>query len=156
MNPTNETSPDELLDTFKGRRLKTTLLFTILIHAVVLLGTSVPFLLGKVVGTDTSELSEEERTKAAVKEANATLRRIAEDHGIKARDLSSAIAGGVPGSSPAEAEEDPEPVSEPDPDSEGNEEIDEPKSPIEEEIERVEEGPTEPPIPGDEEVDLFR
>ena len=152
MNPTNETSPDELLDTFKGRGLKTIVLFTIVVHAVILLGSSIPFLFGKAFGKDTGGLSEEERVKAAVKEANVTLRRIADEHGIKPQDLSSSLAGGVPRAPAAEPEDAPASEADPEP----TEEPEEPKSAIEEEIEKVEEGPEVPPIPEEEEVDLFR
>ncbi|MCH7224676.1 hypothetical protein [Haloferula sp. A504] len=152
MNPNNETSPDELLDTFEGRSLKKILLFTIVVHAVILLGSSVPFLFGKAFGMGTSDLSEEERVKAAVREANITLRKIADEHGIEPQELSSSIAGGIPKAPPAEPNESPatEPAAEPADDP------DEPKSAIEEELKKVEEGPEVPPIPEEEEVDLFR
>ena len=44
MDPTHETTPDELLDTFRGRSLKSIVLFTLAVHAVILLGTGMPTL----------------------------------------------------------------------------------------------------------------
>ena len=92
-NNTNETTPDELLDTFKPLSLKKIVLFTVAVHAVLLLGTSVPFLLKKFSGGDSAALSEEERVELAVKEASASLREIAKAHGIKQQDLGSRFAG---------------------------------------------------------------
>ena len=152
MNPTNETSPDELLDTFQGRGLKTGVLFTVIVHVVIVLGTSVPFLWGKIAGGSSAELSEDERVKAAVKEATVSLRKIADEHGIKPQDLSSSLSGGVPKAPPAEPAES----DESDTPAAPAEEPDEPKSAIEEEIEKVEKVPEVPPIPEEEEVDLFR
>ena len=153
MNPTDETSPDELLDTFKGRGLKTIVVFTVVVHAVILLGTSVPFLWKTVTGGDKSELSEEERVQAAVKDATVTLRQIADEHGIKPQDLSSQLAGGPAKASPAKPKATPEPEAAT-PESDGQPA--EPKPAIQEEMEKVEEGPAVPPIPEDEEEDLFR
>jgi flagellar basal body-associated protein FliL len=73
----DEISPDELMESFKGRGLKTIILFTVVIHAVLLLGTSIPFLKKAVTGKDTSELSEQERMELAMKEATDSLRDIA-------------------------------------------------------------------------------
>ena len=157
MDKTNETSPDELLDTFRGRGLKSILIFTVVIHVVILLGTSIPFLWKRIAGEDTSELSEEERTQLAVKEATVSLRKIAETYKIRPQDLSNQLAGGRPKATtpkPAATDgDDPSPESET-PASEGDPE--DPKSAIEEEIEKVEDGPEVPPIPEEEDVDLFR
>lgn len=162
MEQTNETSPDALLDTFRGRGLKKILIFTVVIHIVVLIGGSVPFLWKKIAGEDTSGLSEEERTQVAVKEATASLRKIAEQHGIRPQDLSSQLSGGRPKAPAAAPEADKPgwPGGEEQPpapgEGEGEEGEDGPKSAIEEEIEKVEDGPEVPPIPEEEEVDLFR
>lgn len=155
MNPNNETSPDELLDTFGGRSLKKIVLFTVVVHAVILLGTSIPFLFGKAFGMGSGDLSEEDRVKAAVREANITLRKIADEHGIEPQELSSSLSGGVPKAPPAESGDAPEPEPAPGP-ADDPDAADEPKSAIEEELEKVEEGPEVPPVPEEEEVDLFR
>jgi NhaP-type Na+/H+ or K+/H+ antiporter len=40
----DDTTPDELMEHFQGRSLKSIILFTVVVHAIVLLGTSVPWL----------------------------------------------------------------------------------------------------------------
>lgn len=151
MDPTHETTPDELLDTFRGRSLKSIILFTLAVHTVVVLGTSVPFLWKTLAGPST-KLTEEQRVQAAVKEATASLRKIAERHGIPPQDLGSQFAAGSPAApAPASPAATPETVTP----AENAESGDEPKSAIEEEIEKVAPGPEVPPIP-EEEVDLFK
>jgi hypothetical protein len=146
----NETTPDQLMQAFEGRSLKSIILFTIVIHAVLLIGTSVPYLWGKVAGEDTTGQSEEERLQAATKEATTAMREIAERYQLKPQELSSRFAGGA-SKAPAAATKDtsPEPTSEgtaPD----GSKES---ESAIEKEIKKVEEGPELPPV---EEEDLFK
>lgn len=143
----NEPTPDELMESFKGRSLKSIVVFTVIVHAVVLLGTSIPFLWKAVAGEDTSQLSEEERIEAAVREATASLREIAEDHGLKAQDLSSQFSGGPKAPKPANLDPATPTGTTPDPKD--------PDNPIEEEINKVEVGPTVPPVE-DEEEDLFK
>ena len=154
MEKTNETTPDELLDTFRGRGLKTVILFTIVVHVVVLLGTSVPYLWRTVAGKDIGNLSEDERVKLAMKEATSSLRKIAEAHGLRPQDLSSRLDGGGP-RAPRD-ETTPAPAEQPDkqPEASAPAEPEKPKSEIEKEIEKVKEGPTAPPV--EEEVDLFK
>jgi hypothetical protein len=119
---------------------------------VVIVGFSIPFLWKTLVGGDTGELTEDQRLQAAVKEANASLRRIADQHGVQPQELSSAFSGGARKPAPAPAGETPDPT----PPTGGDPAGEEPKSAIEKEIEKVEEGPEVPPIPAEEEVDLFR
>ena len=84
------------MEHFQGRSLKSIIVFTVVVHAVVLLGTSVPFLWRTFVGADTSKLSEEERVEARGAGGHRSLREIAEEHGLKPQDLSSQFAGGAP------------------------------------------------------------
>jgi hypothetical protein len=152
MDHTPETTPDQLLDTFRGRGLKTIILFTIVAHAVILLGTSAPYLWRSIIGKDTSTLSEDERVNLAMKEATSSLRKIAEAHGLRPQDLASRLEGGAPRApqgdaapKPAGKAVEPAPTTaEPEP----------PKSEIQKEIEKVKEGPVTPPV--EEDVDLFR
>jgi len=150
MDPTHDTTPDELLDTFRGRSMKSIILFTLAVHAVVLFGTSVPFLWKTIAGSSEG-LTDEQRVQAAVKEATASLRKIASRHGIQPQDLSSQLAGGMrapaPPASPSTPPESTAPPESVSPD-------DEPKSAIEQEIEKVEPGPEVPLIPDEE--DLFK
>jgi outer membrane biosynthesis protein TonB len=141
-----ETTPDQLLDTFRGRGLKTIILFTIAVHLVILLLTSVPYFMRTVAGKDTANLSEEERVKLAMKEATSSLRQIAEAHGLRPQDLSSRLDGAAPRAPREEAAPVVAPAT--------PAEEEKPKSEIEKEIEKVKEGPAAPPI--EEEVDLFK
>lgn len=141
-----ETTPAELLETFKGRSLKSIVIFTVAVHLVVLVATSGSYLF-KSGGEDTSKLSESERMDIAVREATSSMRDIAEKHGVKAQDLSSRFTDGKPKASaaapaPEAASGDTDPA-----------EPEKPKSEIEKEIEKVEPGPA---LPGVEDEDLFK
>lgn len=140
------------MEAFRGRSLGSIILFTVVVHLVLLVGTSVPFLYKSVMGADTSGMSEEERIESAVKEATASLREIAEEHGLKPQDLSSQFAGGKPRTPKAPRPETTNPsgsgvVAEPE----------EPKTVIEQELNKVEAGPSVPTVEDeDEEEDLFK
>ena len=138
MEPTKPIKPEELMGHFEGRSLKSIIIFTVVIHAVIILGTSVPFLIESFTGPDTEKLSEEERTQLAVKEATTHLRKIAEEHGIRPQELSEQIGGSRPRA--AEAAEPQEVAAEISPEPET------PKSEYEKNLEKVEEGPTVPPV----------
>ncbi|MBT8044815.1 MAG: hypothetical protein KJO79_07680 [Verrucomicrobiae bacterium] len=142
----DQKTPDDLLESFRGRSLKSIVIFTLIIHGVLLLGTSIPFLIDKVTAKDTSEMSEDERVELAVKEATKSLREIAEEHGLNVQDISNQFAGGAkkpkaPAKAPAAA---PETDSEPE----------KPKSAIEKEIDVKADGPEVPKVEDDD--DLFK
>ena len=147
-----ETSPDELMESFQGRSLKSIILFTVVVHAVLLLGTSVPFLIKTVTGRETGELGEEERMEMAMKEAKSALEEIAGEYGLNARDLSSGFNEGRP--KPSE-KPGPKEESEPATPGEGLPEDPALDSPLKEEIRVKKDGPDEPPVVDDEE-DLFK
>lgn len=144
----NEITPGDLLTNFNGRSLKSIILFTIVVHAVLLLATSGSYIWRAVAG-DTSKLSESERTELAFKEVQSAMRRIAEQHGIKPQDLGSRF---VP---PAAAPKSATPKAEPAADSKAaatNSQPpapDEPKSAIEKELKKAKPGPT---VPADEDL----
>lgn len=157
-SPINETSPGDLLTNFNGRSLKSIILFTIVVHAVLVLATSGPYLWRSFFGEDSSKLSESERIDLAVKETQSAMRRIAEEHGLKPQDLGSRFAA-------PKAEQRAEPKVEPkaqsktatgsetkaDPAATPPPAPEEPKSTIEKELKKAEPGPT---VPADE--DLFK
>jgi hypothetical protein len=157
MEHQQETTPDQLLDTFQGRSLKTIIVFTVLVHLVVVLGSSILFLWNRFAGNKSAGLSEDERMKLAVKEATASLRDIAESHNLRPQDLAGRMDGGAPKARPVEppAASAPEATPKPEGPSTGTPAPEPPKSGIEEEIEKVKDGPTTPPV-GGEEVDLFK
>ncbi|MFK7910835.1 MAG: hypothetical protein AB8F34_09540 [Akkermansiaceae bacterium] len=147
----DEATPDVLMESFHGRSLKSIIVFTLIIHGVILLGTSVPFLIEKVAGKDTSELSEDERIELAVKEATSSLRDIADEHGLNVQDISDQFASGSKKpKAPAK-----EPVVNPKPDASADADPEKPKSAIEKEIEVKADGPEVPKVEDDDE-DLFK
>jgi hypothetical protein len=152
-----EISPDQLLQSFRGRSFKSVILFTVIVHVVVIGATSVPYLMKSIIGKSDSKLSEKDRIEVAAREATDSLREIATKHGIKPQDLSSRIAGGAAPAAPKEEAPDPkvEPTT---PETTQPEEIKKSKSAIEKQIEAKEDGPKVPSIPVEEanEEDLFK
>lgn len=146
-----ETTPDQLLESFRGSNLKTIIVFTLIVHAIVLLGTSVPYLWKSVAGGDSSKLGEKERMELAAREATSSLREIASKHGVRPEDLSSRFAGSAPAAAKVDAKE----TAAPDPGIETPAAPEEPKSAIEKELNTREAGPELPPIE-DEKEDLFK
>jgi len=158
-NPTQEITPDQLLQSFRGRSFKSVIIFTVVVHAVVICGTSIPYLMKALTGESSSKLGENERTEIAAREATEALRDIATKHGIKPQDLSTRIAGGAAPAAPKEdappAAKDPAASDVKQPEEAG--EPGKPKAAIEKEIEVKAEGPVVPPIPVEEasDEDLF-
>jgi hypothetical protein len=154
-----EVTPDQLMNNFKGSSLKTIIIYTVIIHLVLLVGTSFPYLYKSIVGEDSSALSEKDRADAALRDATTALRDISEQYGLKPQDLSSRLAGESTGApkAPKEESETKEDSTEPQPESTPDTEPDaeEPKSAIEKELETKETGP-ELPKPIEDEEDLFK
>ena len=161
-NPNQETTPDQLLESFRGRSFKSIILFTVIAHLVIIGGTSVPYLIKSFTGASDSKLSEEERSDIATREATTAIREIATKYGIKPQDLSTRLAGGAPKAPAAEEKTEPEtpaPAEEPKPENAGNsEDSEKPKSAIEKELDVKVEGPKVPPVPTEEatDEDLFK
>jgi hypothetical protein len=141
----NDVTPDTLMQRFQGSGLKTIIVFTLVVHVVVLLGSSVPFLVKKVLGANTSAMTQEDRVKAAVQEATVAIRKIAGDYGLNPQDISDRFATG--GSRAAVvAPEEAVPAAT---DEEAAEEPERPKSEIEKALEVQAEGPAVPRIDDD-------
>lgn len=93
-NSINDVTPDTLMQRFKGQGLKSIIVFTLVVHAVVLTASSVPYLVTKVFGADTGNMTREEKVKAAVKEASESIRKIAAGYGLNPQDVSDQFSGG--------------------------------------------------------------
>lgn len=93
MKDNSDATPDALMEKFKGRGLKQVLVFTVVVHVVVILGSSVPFFVRTALAGDRAKLSEQERIKVAVEDASAALTRIAKKHGLNPQDISSQFGG---------------------------------------------------------------
>jgi len=154
----NEVTPESLMDTFKGPGLSKMVIITIVVHAAVILGSSVPFLLRSVMGDNSSRLSKEERIDKAMADVTGELQKIAEEHGLTTQEIREQFAKGKrpkPAAAPVT-----EPEAEPDSESEAPGEPEKTKSAIEKELEKKELGPASPDLSADiedeEEEDLFK
>lgn len=162
MSTQTETTPDQLLESFRGRSFKSIILFTLIAHLVVIGGSSIPYFVKSMSGKSDSKLSEQERLDLAAREATSTLRDIASKHGLKPQDLSARLSGETPAAAAKEptttapaADKPTTPTTEP---ATPPTEAEAPKTTIEKEIEVKKEGPTVPPVPTEEadDEDLFR
>lgn len=163
MDPIKETTPDELMSQFRGRSMKSMVLFTVVVHVVIIFGSSVPWLMKLFIGDDVTKLDENARMELAVKEATSSLRKIAESHGLQPQQLGDRIKGGnATAPAPKDSEEPAkpeEPAAQPPPetttpDPQPPTTPERPKSEIEKQLEKKVPGPTTPPI--DEAEDLFK
>lgn len=158
MTQPEKASPDELLESFKGHSIKKIVVFTVIVHAVLILGTSASYFYERLVGADSEGMSEEQRMEEAVREATASIRAIAEKYEVKPQELSNAFTDKKPKAPVEESDETPEADVPPTPPeggtdtSTGTEDPDKPLSTIEKELQKKEEGPVVPL----EEVDLFK
>ena len=153
-NPTQEITPDQLLESFRGRSFKSVILFTVIVHAILICGTSVPYLIKLITGESTANLSEQERTELAATEVAAAMREIATKHGLKPQDLSTHLAGSAaPVATKVETPPPTEKTAAPTP-----EEPVKPKTAIEKKLDVKEDGPKVPVIPTEEATndDLFK
>ncbi len=150
-----EITPDQLLESFRGRSFKSVITFTIIVHVVFIGATSVPYLMKLFKGNSASELSEYERTEIAAREATDALHDIATKHGIKPQDLSSRISNGNSPASPKKAAPvaTVEPAAKESTPTEAVVEPDVPKSAVEKQLEAKEAGPKVPTIPVEETTD---
>ena len=146
-----EITPDQLMKHFQGSSLKSIIIFTVIVHVVLLAGSSFPYLYKAVVGKNTAKMSEKERTDAAMRDVTTALREIADEHGLKPQDLSSQFAGGSRKAPKAPKKDSATKGSQDDPGTDPEK----PKSAIEEEISKKATGPTVPK-PEDDEEDLFK
>lgn len=144
------------MEAFHGRSFKSVILFTLIVHVVVLGGTSVPYFMKSASGKSDSKLTEKERTEIAAREATSALRDIATKHGLKPQDLSTRIAGGAAPAAPKK--EEPAPAEEPVTPAPDEAEAEKPKTAIEEQLDLKKDGPTVPPVPTEEATDddLFK
>ncbi|HAS83936.1 MAG TPA: hypothetical protein DCS43_14975 [Verrucomicrobia bacterium] len=90
----NEVTPDLLMEQFQGKGLKYIIVFTLVVHAVVISASSVPYLMTTVFGADKASMTKEEQVKAAVEEATESIREIAAGYGLTPQDISGKFAGG--------------------------------------------------------------
>lgn len=155
--PKEEITPDQLMETFQGSSVKSIILFTIIVHLVVVVGTSIPYFLKSGADKSSAALGEKERMEMAADEATKSLSEIAAKHGLKPQDLSTRLAGGAapaapaPAPAPAPADEKKTPAPEAAPEAAPAPA----PSDIEEKLQEKKAGPQVPPVEQTEE-DLFK
>lgn len=159
-------TPDSLMGDFKGRKLVIAILLAIVLHAVLIHGTSFNYLKTEVFGTDTSEMSKEEKVQIAIGEATAELSKIADRHGLSVEDITSKFSAGgsrsdklnqstgtgsdtTPESSPNGTAETPTPKT-----TETSDNPDDGQSDMEKEMRKPVKGPEAPPLNIDDDMGL--
>ncbi len=90
----NDVTPDTLMQRFQGKGLKAIIVFTLVAHVVILTGSSIPYFMKMVLGADTAKMTKEEKIKAAVQEASASIQKIAAVYGLNPQEISDQITGG--------------------------------------------------------------
>lgn len=155
----DETTPDHLMDNFRGRSMKSIIIFTLIVHVVGLTATSTSYLWKLVAGADSSKLSEEERVQLAVKEATSSLRGIAEKHGLNPQDLGERFGSKAPKAETPKVEtpkaEVPKAEAAEVPENGDATQAGKPKSSMEKQIQSKEAGPAMPNLDNEKE-DLFK
>jgi hypothetical protein len=147
-----ETTPDQLLESFRGNSMKSIIVFTVIVHLVVLIGTSIPYFLQSSAKKSAATLGEKERLELAAGEATKALREIAQKHGLNPQDLSARIAGGATPAAPAPAPAAADKVETP-PTPAATTAPEAPASEIEGKLQEKKSGPELPPV--EEEENLF-
>lgn len=99
----DEVTPEGMMEHFRGPGLVKMVLVTAVVHALVILGSSIPFLKRTLLGSDVSQLTRDERVEKAMADATASLRQIAAANGLNPQDISERLAAGRPRGTPAAA-----------------------------------------------------
>ncbi len=69
------------------------LIFTLVVHVVVIGGSSIPFFIRTAMDAGNANKSEADRIESAVEDATAALRKIAEKHDLNPTDISDQFSG---------------------------------------------------------------
>jgi hypothetical protein len=161
----DEISPDSLMGDFRGTSVTTILIFTVIVHVVIIIGTSFGFLKSEVLGGDTAEMSKDDRVDAAVKEATVSIRDIAKKYELSPQEISDRFAKGGSRTDKVMSDKDPgmdDPADTPPPTPntsptppETTGTPDKPLSDIEKKITETNQGPAVPDMDEKEDDDLF-
>jgi len=114
--PKEEVSPDTLMQDFRGKPLVTIVVFTLIVHVVVLAVFSYGYITEDLLGLGKTELTEEQRVDAAVADSTEALQDIANEYKIDLSVLTDRLGTGSgrdePAPSPQTTPPTPEPVDE--------------------------------------------
>jgi len=145
----NEVTPVTLMARFQGTGLKTIIVFTLVVHVVVIGASSVPYLVKSVFGANAAAMTKEERVKVAVKEATEAIRDIAADYQLNPQEISDQFTGAGSRAATVAPAEPAVPAATGDAAESGDAEPERPKSEIEKAIEVKADGPAVPAITDD-------
>jgi hypothetical protein len=150
----DDATPDSLMEQFKGQGLKPILIFTVVVHVVLILGSSIPFFVRTITGGSAAKRPEAERLESAVEDATSAIRKIAKKHGLNPQVVSDQFTGGGSRTSKATDAATPDAAAD---DSASGPETDEPgrvKSAYETNLEVQVQGPSVPSFEDDSD-DIF-
>lgn len=85
--------PEDLMRDFRGGGLMRFAILALVVHAIVILATSIPWLRETFIGSATAGMTEEEKLEAAVNEATAKISAIAKEHGVSPLELGARFGG---------------------------------------------------------------
>ena len=106
-----DVAPDSLLGNFKGPGLLAILAVAILVHVVVIAGTSIPFLKRSLLGEHATALTKEQRMEKAMTEVTAAVQKIASANGLNPQEITDKLAPPPATAVPADTKsEKPAPV----------------------------------------------
>lgn len=145
----DEVSPDSLMTDFKPKGIIIIAIFTIIVHVLLLGGTSINFLMDKFI-TKPKELPEEKRKSLALDAATRAINEIAEKYDLTSSDVTSQFSDTgsradkvtSKGEDKKGPEKKPEKKTEEKPEKKPEEKPKE-KSELEQKFEKKEEGPDE-------------
>jgi hypothetical protein len=92
--------PEDLMRDFRGGGLMRFAILALVVHAIVILATSIPWLRETFMGSATAGMTEEEKLEAAVNEATAKISSIAKEHGVSPLELGARFGGNGKKSTP--------------------------------------------------------
>lgn len=88
----NDVTPESLMDNFRGPGFIKMVVVTVVVHIVVLIGASLPYLKRTIFGADSSKMTKEQKMENAMDDATSALRKIAAQHGLNPQDISDQFA----------------------------------------------------------------
>jgi hypothetical protein len=86
---------------FRGGGLMRFAILALVVHAVVIIATSIPWLRETFMGSATAGMTEEQKLDAAVREATSKISAIAKEHGVSPQELGARFGGNGKASPPA-------------------------------------------------------
>jgi len=80
-------SPDNLMGDFKGKGISGIFLFTVLIHVILLIVSSLPYIQSEYFDTDPTEIEETKKKEMAFDDVTTIIEEIAEKYNMQPSDI---------------------------------------------------------------------